>query len=313
LESNAIRLNNNYTGAYDPAKGFIDNSRQMLSQLEQFKQSLFYNIDRTGNGKPLSPDDRVKFKNNAAVLTYKLNHHIDVENETGSSSKTAAVEGMTGIGFFGILLLLIILAGSSVSQEIATGSIKSLIISPARRWKIFVAKYLSLITVGLIGALITFVIFSLTYGIFFGFDSGKSYINAHNGNAFEIPFYLYQLGGVLADCIKLLVFMTFALMLSVITRNTAAAVAVSIAIGLTFDIVTQFLQLLARGEWVRFLPFFNLDFKKTLFPSQLVEYANPILGAAVKNSLLFMLIYTAVLLICMFYIALDSFNRRDIK
>jgi ABC-2 type transport system permease protein len=220
---------------------------------------------------------------------------------------------MLGIGIFMVSILGMILAGGSVSSEISTGSIKSLIISPTKRWKIFAAKGLSLITIGIISVLIAYIFSVIANGVFFGFNTGDPYIYAKNGVAHELNFYVYQFATIFTNFINVLVFMTFAFMLSIITRNTAASVAISIAVLFVGSNANTILMQFTKGEWRKFIPFNNLEFTSKIFPNdELMQVANNMPGV-VNNSLTFSLIYVAILLICMGYVGLDSFSRRDIK
>ena len=315
LESNAIRLKANLTGVSDPASSTTDNSAQMISQLENDKLSLLYNLDYSNNMKPLTQNDRNNIKNDIAVNTYELEKNIDtVTPKSGSTVRDSAMSGMAGFGMFMIVILMMILAGGSVSQEMSTGSIKSLIISPSKRWKIFVAKFVSLLTVGIVSSLLLYLVVNIFYGICFGFSSGSPYIYAINGVAHELNFYVLNLAKLFASFVQVLVFMMFALMLSVITRNTAASVGISIAAYFGGGLVSPFLLIFARGDWLKFLPFNNLDFASKLFPNSATAGVTNLSSMGTANtSITFSVCYVLVLLICMFYTALDSFNRRDIK
>jgi len=319
LESNELRLKYNLTGEVD-GKEFVDgNANQYIFQIEQGKNSLLKDLDYTGdsqNVKPLTSERRESIKNNIAVAEYKLEKSIvnnTTTNNVGMDVKSIVMPGMLGIGIFMVVILVMILAGGSVSSELSTGSIKSLIISPTKRWKIFTAKFLSLLTIGVIAALIAYIFSIIANGVFFGFNSGTPYVYATNGVAHELNFYIYQLARLSTDFIQVIVFMTFAFMLSIITRNTAASVAITIGVYFVGSTANQILMRFTSGDWRKFIPFNNLDFTSKVFSNDIIsQTANGIPGA-VNNSLTFSLIYTIILLICMGYVGLDSFNRRDIK
>lgn len=316
LESNQLKLKYNQTGEVNGQADTTGGSYTYIYQIENGKRSLLSNLDYTSNPqspKPLTSELRQKVKNEIAVAEYKLEKGITPSSNIGTDIKAIVMPGMLGVGIFMIVILLMILAGGSVSQEISTGSIKSLIISPAKRWKIFVAKVASLLTIGIIAALILYVIAAIANGLFFGFSSGDPYIYASNGAAHELNFYIYQFARIFTDFIAVVVFMVFALMLSVVTRNTAASVGISIAVYFVGNNANAILMRFVDGEWRKFIPFNNLDFTSKIFPNDSLSQAASGMGVAVNNSLAFSLIYVAVLVFCMGYIALDSFNRRDIK
>jgi ABC-type transport system involved in multi-copper enzyme maturation permease subunit len=317
LESNNLRLKYNITGEVD-GKPVNGNANQYIYNIENGKMSLLKDLDYTGSSegvKPLTDERRESIKNSIAVNEYKFEKGIVSNTSTNNfinDAKSMAFPYMLSIVIFMVVILVMILAGGSISSEISTGSIKSLIISPTKRWKIFAAKFLSLLTVGIITALIGYIFSIIANGIFFGLDSGIPYVYAKDGVAHEIGFYLYQLARLCTDFIEVIVFMTFAFMLSIITRNTAVSVAITIGVYFVGSTASTIVTQLTKGDWRKFIPFNNLAFTSKIFPNDTISQAVAS-ATAVHNSLLFQSIYIAILVICMGYIGLDSFNRRDIK
>lgn len=289
-----------------------------LDQIETLKRSLLYNIDfssQTSYITPLTPSGRLKVENDIAVLLYKAENDL-IQKDFDSATQVAdsTITGMFGFGIFMIVCLMLITAGGAVSQEISTGSIKSLIISPVKRYKIFFAKVLSLLTVGIVSALLLYVTAVVVNGIFFGFSNGSSYIFAINGTARELNFFVFRFAFLAVNFIDVIVYMVFAYMLSIVTRNTAVSVGLSIAIYFGGNLVNTFVSLVAKGEWLKFIPFNNLSLASRIFPDSLDNIGSIFNGTIlVMPSITFSLIYIAVMVFCFGYIALDSFDRRDIK
>lgn len=316
IETDALWLRLDPDGS--DAEGSTDKGvRQSLAQVQTLRRSLADNLDYlsySGAVLPMTPERRSEVEDELAVLLYRLENGIP---ETGGTPADIAITAMTGVGQFMVVLLMCILAGSSVSNEISTGSIKSLIISPARRWKICTAKVLSLFTTGLLATLFLYGVAMIAHGVFFGFGSGSSYLYAHNGQAGETGFHLYQLARLGVQFIDVAVYMAMAFMLSVITRNTAVSVGLSIAVYFSGSIVRGFLTLFDGREWVRFIPFANLGLAPRVFPNDTAaQTAVSLFGQARLEhgpTLGFSLAYLAVLVFCMGYTAYDSFCRRDIK
>ncbi|MHB1454912.1 MAG: ABC transporter permease subunit [Saccharofermentanales bacterium] len=316
-ESNALRLKVNPTGEIGE-NVYNDPLSNPLSTIESLKLSLIYNIDYTNYSsvKPLTPASRQDLVNSLATEVYKVeNGFYSKAASTGENFKDISIMGMVGYGIFMLVVMILILAGGAVSQEISSGSIKSLIISPTKRYKIFFAKLASLFTVGVAGALLLYCFSILINGVMFGFSGGTPFIYAINGVAHEINFFLYRFLYVGISFIDVIVYMVFAYMLSIITRNTAASVGISIAIYFGGSLVNSFLQVISTGEWAKFIPFNNMSLAGRILPD--ITSGGGIMNLfgfrAVVPSVGFSLAYLAVMLICFGYIALDSFNRRDIK
>lgn len=319
-ESNDLRLKYDVTGG---TVNFLPDYREgLIEQIANDRKSLLDNIDyssQNGTVKPLTSEGRDKATNDIAVSKYKL------ENKIGGSSMTTNYAGysvtyMTYIGLLMLVILMMILAGGAVSQEISTGSIKSLIIAPVKRYKIFVAKVLSLLTVVVAGGLLLYLIETVVFAITFGIASGTPYIFATGGAVQVIPFLLYNLAMIFVKLTEVVVFMFFALMLSILTRNTAVAVGITIAVYFSGGIINTILAFIGNGEWAKFVPFVHLDISSKVFPNDvLMQQAGAITSgsgltnSSTQTSLTFSLCYLGVMLLCMIYTSLDSFNRRDLK
>lgn len=301
--------------------GFNPIENQIFN-IEKIKKSLLHNLDYTGTDmwgggsvNALTPKGRKDLGDKLAVAVYKLEKKDFSELNLGLFSiREFAVEGMLSFGIFMIMILMLVLAGSAVSSEISTGSIKSLIIAPVKRYKIFFAKVFSLLTVGLISVVILYITSMLAHGIFFGFSDNPAYYYAIKGVVGEMDFYLHRLGIIGVYFIDIIVFTVFALMLSTITRNTAVSVGVAIAVYYGGNITTSIAGLFG-GEWVKFLPFSNLSLANRIFDSgSEMETFTSVFGYSPNlPSVTFSIVYLIVLVFCIVYIALDSFNRRDIK
>ena len=101
-------------------------------------------------------------------------------------------------------------------------------------------------------------------------------------------------------------------MLSTITRNTAVAVSFSVATYMGNGIVMAIVNQYIKKDWIRFVPFNNLNIADKIFPN----FQNPmsIFGEsfATSTSLWFSLAVLGVCAILMLVTMYDSFNKRDI-
>ena len=292
----------------------IDNA---INTLREYNRSLESGINYTVSPQvPLSVTQEKQFKNAVSALEYKLNSGLikPSASENSEMATTLAVPGMISVGASVVLILLIILAGGSVSQEMSSGSIKSLIISPTKRWKIFAAKYLSILTVGVGTTLIASALTVVSALIWYGPDSLVSYVYAVNGVPHEINGVIYVFAQQFVELIEIVIFSTFAFMLSVVTRNTAASVCVSVVIYYLGSTATGMLAAFGiSGEWVKFIPFNNTSMLATqFFPFSDLNNILSELTVSATPTLTFSLIYISVIMICMLYTAFDSFTRRDI-
>lgn len=307
----------NYSAAHEAAH-MIYTWKNELEQGYTLKYSL-----HTYNGEEaeaLTPEKRDQLENSIAILEYRIKTD---SYPSGLNMTVAALakEFCASVGQFLVAVLVLMTAGGSIAQEIATGSIKSLIIAPVRRWKIFTAKLLSLLTL-LAGSLLLLSILStLSTMVFFGGDSLVNYAYAHDGVVGTIPYIINDILVSFVGSVDILVFLIFALMLSTILRNTALAVGLSVGTYLiTGSVSGIFTQLpIARQLWMDFIPFLNFDLKTDVFPfltySVPVDFSEMFMMnmTAERPGLLFSSVYLLVIVFCMLLTSYDSFSRRDIK
>ena len=309
IESNAILKKLNPTGESNDETRNLD---ELVRNLEESRITLLKNIDNSnGFPKPLTPEKRTELENTIAVTLYKLNNNIKISNEYHILDDVLPVS--IGIGKFFIIIMIIMVAGSTISNEISTGSIKSLIISPVKRYKIYTAKILALITTAVVALLSLYAIVIITNQIFFGALTVKSFVTASNGVAHEINFYLYQLLFVLVEGISVLAFAMFALMMSTLTRNTAVSVGISIAGFFAQDMIMFIIGNISKREWMNFIPYQHINLTKKILPNYDLFNMGPVDMLQSSTTLTFSLIYLAVAFACILYTGYDSFIRRDIK
>ena len=143
-------------------------------------------------------------------------------------------------------------------------------------------------------------------------EQGTEYIYVQDGVVKTIPNMIYIFEMYFAKIIPVVIFALFALMLSVLIRNTAVSVSFSVAIYIGNGIVMSIINQLIQKDWIRFVPFNNLNIADKIF----VNADNPlaIMGSsfATSTSLQFSLAVLAVCAVLMLITTYDSFNHRDI-
>lgn len=301
--------------------GHLRESLDYVTELKDSSNSGYsYVYDFSGERLvPLSPKEQKNLSDQIAIEEHKVISGVFVNKD---NSVMAGLSNFFSVSFgkFIIAVMIIVLAGSAVSQEIATGSIKSLIIAPVRRWKIFTAKILSLLSIMVGSLLILSFLYRLMSLVVFGPDSMGDYMYINNGNVATLPYFVYSFLSVLIGSVDLFVFLLFAFMLSTVLRNTALSVALSLASYLFTGNIAQLFALLGiRKRWMDFVPFLNFDLHSDLFPfadnmlPDMIRQMQMATTASYRPGLLFSSVYLLVLTFCLIYISFDSFTRRDIK
>ena len=255
-------------------------------------------------------------KNRYALLQYRLEKNIRVNpgdsfqlmntlmnlGSTGESSRLWDTLNTTLSLTSIVLILTVILAAGMVASEFGKGTIKFLLITPAARWKILLAKYCSLlINMGLFFILLLFG--NLLFGILFcgGGDFFLPILTAAGGEIKRSSPILLLLGNYLLELVGILVMSTLAFMISSLFRNAGAAVGISLLIMYGGNTVNSILALVG-ADWGRYLIFANINLSQILRGVSVFPHQN--IGTAIVVLLLHMVVFL--------WTAFDAFDRKEI-
>lgn len=205
-----------------------------------------------------------------------------------------------------ILIFIVMIAGSMISEEFNKGTIKLLLVRPYNRVKILLAKFivciLSLLLFILVVASCQFII----GGIIQGFDSTSIPAVVYNFDTKQIEtisIFKYILITAIAKLPMYLLLLTLSFACSTIFTNTPIA----IVIPLLGYMGSELINLLAINYNIKLLTYFvtlNWDFTQYLFGG-LPNYE----GLTVPFSLIICTIYFVIMLITTFI----TFKKKNIK
>lgn len=249
------------------AENIIDNySRNEIVMTEKEYQA-------TGN--KMSYDDYLKLtelnnenvKSIIAKSMYAIEHDIDY-NKTGARSN---FEENINLNIALLSIMTVVIAGGIVANEFQKGTIRLLIIRPAKRYKILLSKFLAviIITIGL--AIVSNLVAFLANGIVYGFqDYFIPTLIYINNNVIETSYILESIKNIAILLIPVLFVGLGAFTLSTITNNTALSVGFSIFLLLGGSLGIVVLQLI-RFPFTAytFLPY--LDYTQFLKPEILIS------------------------------------------
>lgn len=282
----------------------------LISDIRIWQESVRRGIDSQTN-KVLTPEKKQEYEDKIKIAIYKIENDIhtsEYEENYRIMFETLAPNFVAAV----IAILAIIIAGGAIATEISTGTIKFWALTPNKRWKILTAKILSLLFYIIV---ITLVIALLTIAfanIFFE-TSGNEYLYVKDGNVMIISNVTFIIFYYFAKIIPVVVFAIFALMFSVVVRNSSVALSLSIATYMGNGIVMGVLNSYIKKDWVRFIPFNNLNIAEKIFPNfSGLDIVGTAKNFATSTSLGFSFVVLGVCVILMLITAYDSFNNRDI-
>lgn len=239
---------------------------------------------------------------------YRLENNIS-EN---TADEMSAMDMSDGITFWSVLfqsaslvsligLLIIVIAGGSIASEFSQGTIKFLLINPVKRWKILMAKYFTVISIGYIMLAILFIVMIPAAGAMVGFDGFTApYIYVSGGEVHEISSFLQMAKLYLLNSVEIIVMATFAFALSSLFKSAALAIGTSVFLMLSGSFIVTLLSQF-RQDWARYLIFANTNLAdiyngQSLFP---------------QHSLTFALIVIAAHMVVFLLTAWDGFTKRE--
>lgn len=284
--------------------------QMLLSDIEKAQASIRTNIDRE-TSKVLTVEKKQEYEDLIKIDKYRLENNM--APSTYSQSYKSIFEILAPmLGVAVIAIIAIVIAGGTISTETSTGSIKFWALTPNKRWKILTSKILSVLFYIIVITLLMSTITIVIANVFFN-DAGEQYIYVKNGEIEVIGSNLFVIEQYFVKMIPVIIFVLFAIMLSTLTRNSATSISFSLALYLGNGIVMSIINSFIKSEWIKFVPFNNLN----IFDKIFTNYTSPInfsMGTSftATTSLAFSLGVLGVCAILMLVTMYDSFNKRDI-
>lgn len=142
----------------------------------------------------------------------------------------------------------VVIASDSVASEFSWGTIKLLLIRPAKRWKILLSKYTASLLFAVFLLLVNFAA-SLVFGLlFFGTDGT---VNPDSTPADILREYGFQ-------AVQLVMIVTLSFMISTVFRSNVLAIVLAVVILFAGSTISGLLVALDQ-EWAKYSLFLNMN------------------------------------------------------
>ena len=240
---------------------------------------------------------------NMNLNKYILDTKIDINNQE-------SLKGMIQnfISQYGILIVVIIvmIAGTIVSEEFNKGTIKLLLVKPYSRKKILLSKFITSIIILVFTIAILLIMELIVGGIIFGFDSLSEPVVRYNFNTQsiqELNVFVYLGIQILAQLSMLILLLTLAFAISTIFANNALAITIAL-LGYMSGMVINQLIILYNLKPMKYFVTMNWDLTQFLFGNLPYMEGMTLVGSTVID-----ILYLAIMLIPTFII----FKRKNIK
>lgn len=287
----------NYEEYYEEYK---DNNEKVLSDARDSVKLAFYSLENDIPMPGSLPEGSVK-----ARITSQLSTIVSVTS-----------------------LIMIVLAGSTLSSEYSSGTIRLLLVRPRKRWKILASKLVSMTILwaaAVAGAVLISVLFDF---VLFGVgDTFVPDLDVIRNTVTVTPSFIGGLWVVFCDMLTSAVVISLAFMLSTLVRRAALSIALPIIINLMTGIVQTVSVALAaefpKLHWLIYSPLPYTDLSLFRSGNAAAEYLgtgmNSIFGLFFGNiptegfypwlGVVYLVAFTAIFTILSFV----SFIKQQIK
>lgn len=272
----------------------------------QTYQSASKSLKSITNVDALQYSDKIEYNENLEkkeISKYIIETNQDIEktNDTRGILKDLFSE----YGLF-IIVMIIMIAGTIVSEEFNKGTIKLLLIKPYSRNKILLSKFFTMLIMIAFFIVVVITMELIVGGIIFGYESLSVPVLEYNFNTQtleQINIFAYLGIQILSQLPMLILLGTLAFAFSTIFTNSALAIIISLLGYMSTNIInTMVIQY--KVSFMKFFVTMNWDLSKYLFGN-----LPSMEGMTLGFSVIMCALYFIVMIIPTFVL----FNKKNIK
>ena len=290
-----IRLNKEIPYGSDYLNRAISNLQTANTNLANFK-----------NVEELTYEQKLEYNSyleDQAESRYILETGRDIHNT--NSLKGILENFYAQFGIF-LIVVVVMIAGTIVSEEFNKGTIKLLLVKPYTRNKILMAKAITTLIMIIFIIVVTLVMQILIGGIIFGFDSLSEPVVAYNFNTdtMEEMNIFANLGvQTLTQLPMIILLATLAFAISTLFSNSTLAITISLLGFMSASIINQ----LAIGYDLQFMKYFvTMNWDLSIYANGALPYME---GMNMTMSIIICVVYFLIMMIPTFIV----FKKRNIK
>ena len=290
-----IRLNKEIPYGSDYLNRAISNLQTANTNLANFK-----------NTEELTYEQKLEYNSyleEQAESRYILETGRDIHNT--NSLKGILENFYAQFGIF-LIVVVVMIAGTIVSEEFNKGTIKLLLVKPYSRNKILMSKAITTLIMIIFIIVVTLVMQILIGGIIFGFDSLSEPVVAYNfnTNTMEEMNIFANLGvQTLTQLPMIILLATLAFAISTLFTNSTLAITISLLGYMSASIINQ----LAIGYNLQFMKYFvTMNWDLSIYANGALPYME---GMNMTMSIIICVIYFLIMMIPTFMV----FKKRNIK
>ena len=246
-----IKYGNDYRNT---ALNTYQNEAKNIISMENTEQELEYTQKQEYNSS----------LENREINKYIIENNVDINK--ANDIRGILQNFFSEYGLF-IIVVIVMIAGTIVSEEFNKGTIKLLLVKPYSRNKILLSKFITVLIMIVFSILAIIIMELLVGGIIFGYDSLSVPVLEYNFNTQSLEsmgIFTYLGIQIMIQLPKLVLLATLAFACSTLFTNSALAITIPLLGYMSADII----NLLVIQYKVGFMKFFvsmNWDFEGYLF------------------------------------------------
>ena len=264
------------------------------------------NYIQSSQGKNLTDEDKSEingYLENANLYKYDLYNDTEYQN-TATANYT--FQNSIGTYIAIIVMVVVIVAGVSISEEFNKGTVKLLLVRPYSRTKILISKLIAVFITMLVTTVAILLLQFIIGGIVYGFGTYMMNVVQFDFTTNSIiTLNIFAYLGLIFIC-KLPIFIligTLAFALSTLFLNSPLAVALPILGYMGSDVINM-IAISYKWDWVKYFVTPNWDLSQYLFGG------TPMFsGISIEISITICAIYFVIMLAA----SIVSFKKRNIK
>lgn len=264
------------------------------------------NYIQSSQGKNLTDEDKSEingYLENANLYKYDLYNDTEYQN-TATANYT--FQNSIGTYIAIIVMVVVIVAGVSISEEFNKGTVKLLLVRPYSRTKILISKLIAVFITMLITTVAILLLQFIIGGIVYGFGTYMMNVVQFDFTTNSIiTLNIFAYLGLIFIC-KLPIFIligTLAFALSTLFLNSPLAVALPILGYMGSDVINM-IAISYKWDWVKYFVTPNWDLSQYLFGG------TPMFS---EISIEFSITICAIYFVIMLAASIVSFKKRNIK
>ena len=269
-------------------------------------QGCAQTLIQMGNVDNLEYKDKLQY--NESLEQKEVNKYI-IENKQDinkmNDTRGILKNFFSEYGLF-IIVIIVMIAGTIVSEEFNKGTVKLLLIKPYSRAKILLSKYITILIMTVFAIVIILLMELIVGGIVFGFDSLSVPVLEYNFNTSQLEIlniFTYVGIEILTQLPMIILLATLAFALSTIFTNSALAITISL-LGFMSPSIINALVIQYKVGFMKYFVTMNWDLSGYLFGT-----LPSMEGMTMGFSIVMCFIYLFAMLIPTFII----FKKKNIK